>query len=90
MSVFVKSKFFAALQHPPYLLSDMASANLYLFVQLKLKGQCVVDSQDIIQTAMRQLKELSKKVFQECFQQLYECQGKSVNAKGEYFDSTVV
>ncbi|GBM24446.1 hypothetical protein AVEN_41094-1 [Araneus ventricosus] len=39
---------------------------------MKLKGHRFVDSDEVIENAMKQLKDLSKNEFQECFEQLYE------------------
>lgn len=51
----------------------MASVDFFLFPQLKMGiKRSFVDSDDIIQNAMRQLQELTK-WFSEDFQQLYKC-----------------
>jgi len=60
------------LEHPPY-FPELATANFYLFPQLKsaLNGRCFRDATDIINTAMEELKRLTQNGFQECFQHLY-------------------
>ncbi|GBM43472.1 hypothetical protein AVEN_9433-1 [Araneus ventricosus] len=60
--------------HSGTLSPDLASTNFYLFPQLKmkLKGHRFVDSDEVIENATKQLKDLSKNGFQECFEQLYE------------------
>ncbi|GBO13735.1 hypothetical protein AVEN_14207-1 [Araneus ventricosus] len=74
------------LEHPLY-SPDLAPADFYLFprLKMKLKGHCFVDSDEVIENAMKQLKDLSKNGFQECFEQLYECWKKYVDAGGKYF-----
>ncbi|GBM54149.1 hypothetical protein AVEN_67258-1 [Araneus ventricosus] len=75
------------LEHPPY-SSDLAPADFYLFprLKMKLKGNGFVDSDEVIKNATKQLKDLSKNGFQECFEQLYERWKKCVNAGGKYFE----
>ena len=53
--------------------SDLAQADFYLLPRLKstLKGQHFCDTTDIIKNGTEQLKRLSQKGFQECFQHLY-------------------
>ncbi|GBN44190.1 hypothetical protein AVEN_32140-1, partial [Araneus ventricosus] len=74
------------LEHPPY-SPDLALADFYLFprLKMKLKGHRFVDSDEVIENAMKQLKDLSKNRFQECFQQLYERWKKCVDAEEKYF-----
>ncbi|GBN17986.1 hypothetical protein AVEN_188979-1 [Araneus ventricosus] len=45
-----------------------------------------VDSDEAIKNAMKQLKDLSKNGFQECFEQLYESWKKCVDVRGNYFE----
>ncbi|GBM67788.1 hypothetical protein AVEN_107343-1 [Araneus ventricosus] len=52
---------------------------------MKLKGHRVVDSDEVIQNATKQLKDLSKNGFQKCFEQIYERWKKCVGAGGKYF-----
>ncbi|GBM26742.1 hypothetical protein AVEN_175895-1 [Araneus ventricosus] len=61
------------MEHPPY-SPDLAPADFYLFLRLKmkLKGHRFVDSDEVIENAMKHLKDLSKNGCQECFDQLYE------------------
>ncbi|GBM66277.1 hypothetical protein AVEN_235780-1 [Araneus ventricosus] len=58
------------LEHPPY-SPDPAPAEFYLFPRLKmeLKGHRFVDSDEVIENATKQLKDLSKNEFQECCEQ---------------------
>ncbi|GBO01766.1 hypothetical protein AVEN_228263-1 [Araneus ventricosus] len=58
------------LVHPPY-SSDLEPADFYLFpwLKMKLKGHRFVDSDEVIENATKQLKDLSKNGFQECFEQ---------------------
>ncbi|GBO41267.1 hypothetical protein AVEN_216919-1, partial [Araneus ventricosus] len=50
------------LEHPPY-SPDLAPTDFYLFPRLimKLKGRRFVDSDEVIENATKQLKDLSKK-----------------------------
>ncbi|GBN95730.1 hypothetical protein AVEN_220804-1 [Araneus ventricosus] len=50
------------LEHPPY-SPDLAPADSYLFprLKMKLKGHRFVDSDEVIENATKQLKDLSKK-----------------------------
>ncbi|GBL94102.1 hypothetical protein AVEN_185057-1 [Araneus ventricosus] len=75
------------LEHPPY-SSDLAPADIYLFPRLKrkLKGHRFVDSDEVMENATRQLKDLSKNGFLECFEQLYELWKKCMDAGGKYFE----
>ncbi|GBO07502.1 Mariner Mos1 transposase [Araneus ventricosus] len=75
------------LEHPPY-SPDLAPADFYLFpwMEMKLKEHRFVDSDDVIENATKQLKDLSKNGFHECFQQLYERWKKRVDAGGKYFE----
>ncbi|GBN05375.1 hypothetical protein AVEN_142317-1, partial [Araneus ventricosus] len=75
------------LEHPPY-SPDLAPADFYLFprLKMKLKGHRFVDSDEVIENAIKQLKVLSKNGFQECFEQLYERWKNCVDAGGKYFE----
>ncbi|GBN93837.1 hypothetical protein AVEN_38499-1 [Araneus ventricosus] len=75
------------LEHPPY-SPDLAPADFYLFprLKMKLKGHRFGDSDEVIENATKQLKELSKNGFLECFEQLYERWKKCVDAGGKYFE----
>ncbi|GBM08018.1 Histone-lysine N-methyltransferase SETMAR [Araneus ventricosus] len=75
------------LEHPPY-STDLAPADFYPFPRLKkkLKGHRSVHSDEVIENATKQLKDLSKNGFQECFEQLYERWKKCVDAGGKYFE----
>ncbi|GBN84258.1 hypothetical protein AVEN_254239-1 [Araneus ventricosus] len=72
------------LEHPPY-SPDLAPADFYMFPRLKMrwKGHRFVDSDEVIENATKQLKDLSKNEFQECFEQLYEHWKKCVDAGGK-------
>ncbi|GBN03939.1 hypothetical protein AVEN_215441-1 [Araneus ventricosus] len=61
------------LEHPPY-SHDLAPSDFYVFPRLKMKleGHRFVDLDEVIENAMKQLKDLSKNGFQDCFEQLYE------------------
>jgi hypothetical protein len=60
------------LEHPPPYSFDLASANFYLFPQLKsaLKGQQVCDATDFIKNVTEYLKKVSQSGFQEGFRHL--------------------
>ncbi|GBL63387.1 hypothetical protein AVEN_125751-1 [Araneus ventricosus] len=75
------------LEHPPY-SPDLVPADFYLFPRLKMKlmGHRFVDSNEVIENATKQLKDLSKNGFLECFEQLYERWKKCVDAAGKYFE----
>ncbi|GBM57349.1 hypothetical protein AVEN_34442-1 [Araneus ventricosus] len=75
------------LEYPPY-SPDLAPVDFHLFprLKMKLKGHRFVDSDEVIENAMKQLKDLSKNGFQECFEQLYERWKKCVGAGGKYFE----
>ncbi|GBM11296.1 hypothetical protein AVEN_13542-1 [Araneus ventricosus] len=75
------------LEHPPY-SPDLAPADFYLFprLKMKLKGHRFVDSDEVIENAKKQLKDLSKNGFQECFEQLHERWEKCVDAGGKNFE----
>ncbi|GBM53367.1 hypothetical protein AVEN_81921-1 [Araneus ventricosus] len=75
------------LEQPPY-SPDLAPADFYLFprLKMKLKGHRFVDSDEVSENATKQLKDLSKNGFQECFEQLYERWKKCVGAGGKYFE----
>ncbi|GBO00561.1 hypothetical protein AVEN_165514-1 [Araneus ventricosus] len=75
------------MEHPPY-SPDLAPVDFYLFprLQMKLKGHRFVDSDEVFENAMKQLKDFSKNGFQECFEQLYERWEKCVDAGGKYFE----
>ncbi|GBM51071.1 Histone-lysine N-methyltransferase SETMAR [Araneus ventricosus] len=75
------------LEHPPY-SPDLAPADFYVFprLKIKLKGHRFVDSDEVTENATKQLKDLSKNGFQECFEQLYERWKKCVDAGGKYFE----
>ncbi|GBM54357.1 hypothetical protein AVEN_171083-1 [Araneus ventricosus] len=77
----------ATLEHLPY-SPDLAPSDFYLFPQLKmkLKGHRFVDSDEVIENVMKQLKDFSKNGFQECFEQLYKRWKKCVDAGGKYFE----
>ncbi|GBM83745.1 hypothetical protein AVEN_189708-1 [Araneus ventricosus] len=70
------------LEHPSY-SPDLAPAEFYPFprLKMKLKGHRFVDSDEVIENAMKQLKDVSKNGFQECFEQLYERWKKCVERK---------
>ncbi|GBM01693.1 hypothetical protein AVEN_99734-1 [Araneus ventricosus] len=72
------------LEHPPY-SPGLAPAYFYLFprLKMKLKGHRFVDSKEVIENATKQLKDLSKNGFQECFEQSYERWKKCVVAGGK-------
>ncbi|GBL53542.1 hypothetical protein AVEN_213485-1 [Araneus ventricosus] len=75
------------LEYPPY-SPDLAPAEFYLFprLKMKLKGRRFVDSDEVIENETKQLKDLSKNGFLECFEQLYERWKKCVDAGGKYFE----
>ncbi|GBM36126.1 hypothetical protein AVEN_179119-1 [Araneus ventricosus] len=75
------------LEHHPY-SPDLAPAEFYLFprLKMKLKGHSFVDSDEVIENAKKQLKDLSKNGFQECFEQLYERWKNCVDAGRKYFE----
>ncbi|GBL98606.1 hypothetical protein AVEN_19672-1 [Araneus ventricosus] len=75
------------LVRPPY-SPYLAPAYFYLFprLKMKLKGHRFVDSDEVIENTTKQLKDLSKNGFQECFEQLYERWKKCVDAGGKYFE----
>jgi hypothetical protein len=75
------------LEHPPY-FSDLAAANFYLFFRPKsaLKGRRDCDATDIITNATEELKRLSERGLQECFQHLYGRWQKCVVAQGNHFE----
>jgi hypothetical protein len=64
----------------------LASANFHLFPRLKLtlKGWCFCNVIDIINNATEQLKRITKKSFQGCFQHLYSRWPKTIVAQGGY------
>ena len=70
---------------------DLASADFYLFSQLKstLKVRHFSDATDIFRNATDKLNRISQNWFQECFQRLYNCRQKSIDVKGEYFEGNV-
>ncbi|GBN24887.1 hypothetical protein AVEN_251759-1 [Araneus ventricosus] len=72
----------------PSLSPDLGPADLYMFARLKmkLKGHRFVDSDEMIENATKQLKDLSKNGFQECFEQIYERWKKCMDAGGKYFE----
>ncbi|GBL68228.1 hypothetical protein AVEN_39529-1, partial [Araneus ventricosus] len=53
---------------------------------MKLKEHRFVDSDKVIESATKQLKDLSKNGFQECFEQFHERWKKCVDAGGKYFE----
>ncbi|GBO02642.1 hypothetical protein AVEN_231878-1 [Araneus ventricosus] len=71
-SLIVKKYLVTTLQHPPY-SPDLAPADFYISprLKIKLKGHRFVDSDEVIENATNQLKDLSKNGFRECFEQLY-------------------
>ena len=75
------------LEHPPYSF-DLALADSYLFprMKIKLKGHRFTDLDDVIKNLTKQLKDLSKTAFRECFEQLYERWKKCVAARGKHFE----
>jgi len=75
------------LEHPPY-LSDLATADFYLFSGLKsaMKGQCFCDANDIIKNATEELKRFSQNGFQECFQHFYSRWQNCTVAQGDYLE----
>ncbi|GBN26218.1 hypothetical protein AVEN_166631-1 [Araneus ventricosus] len=60
--------------------------NLFPRLKMKLKGHRFADSDEVIENATKQLKDLSKNGFQKCFEQLYERCKKCVDAGGKYFE----
>ncbi|GBO20057.1 Mariner Mos1 transposase [Araneus ventricosus] len=75
------------LEHPVY-SPDLEPAEFYLFprLKMKLKGHRFMDSDEVIENATKQLKDLSKNGFQGCFEQLYERWKNCVDAGGKYFE----
>jgi transposase len=61
-----------SLERPPY-FPELAAADFYLFFQLKstLKGRRFCNATGIIKNATEELKRLSKRGLQECFQHFY-------------------
>jgi hypothetical protein len=72
----------ATLEHPLY--SPVCS----LFLPA-LMGRRFCDATDVIKNATEELKRLSRKYFQKCFQQLYSRQQKCVAAQGDYFEGNI-
>ncbi|GBO18447.1 hypothetical protein AVEN_118233-1 [Araneus ventricosus] len=72
----------------PSLFSRPSTSGFLLFprLKMKLKGHRFVDSDEVIENTMKQLKDLSKNGFQECFEQLYERWKKCVDAGGKCFE----
>jgi len=79
------------LIHPPH-SPDLAPTDFYLFPRLKsaLKGRYFCDATDIIKNVTKELKRLSKKSFQECFQQFYSHWQKFIDAQGDYIEENIV
>ncbi|GBN54598.1 hypothetical protein AVEN_41701-1 [Araneus ventricosus] len=77
----------STLEYPPY-SPDIAPTDFYLFprLKMKLKEHRFVDSDEVIENATKELKNLSKNGFQECFEQLYERWKKCVDGGGKYFE----
>ncbi|GBL87788.1 Histone-lysine N-methyltransferase SETMAR [Araneus ventricosus] len=76
------------VEHLPY-SPDLVPVDFYLFprLKMKLKGhRFVIDLDEVIENATKQLKDLSKNGFQEYFEQLYERWKKCVDAGGKYFE----
>jgi hypothetical protein len=80
----------AIVEHPPF-SPDLASAAFYPFPRLKSawKGRRFSDATDITKNATEELKRLSHKGAQECFQHLYSRWQNCVVAQGDCFEGNV-
>jgi len=60
------------MEHPPY-FPELAAVDFYLFFRLKstLKERRFCNATGIIKNATEELKRLSERGLQECFQHLY-------------------
>jgi len=69
----------------------VAAVDFCLFPRLTsaFKGRCFCDGTDVIKNVMEELKRLSQRGFQECFQHLYSRWQKCIIAQGEYFEGNV-
>ena len=87
---FLSKKNVTTLERPPY-SPDLAAADLYLFLRLKLAlmRRRFCDSTDIIKNATEELKRLSQNCFQECFQHLYSGWPNCIFAQGYYLEGNL-
>jgi len=78
------------LELPPY-SPDLAAADFYLFLRLKsaLKGRRFCVASDVIKNVTEELKRLSERGLQECFQHLYGLWQNCVVAQGNDFEVNV-
>jgi transposase len=67
---------------------DMAPCDFWLFPKLKrpLKGSRFDSREDIMRNVTKELRNLSKEAFQECFRQWKECWAKCVESQRAYFE----
>jgi histone-lysine N-methyltransferase SETMAR len=74
------------LSHPPY-SPDLAPCDFFFFLGLKEKlHDYQFESAEEIVTATRDsVWDLPAKIFQQCFQQLYQCWQACIAAHGDYF-----
>jgi hypothetical protein len=82
---FIAKNGVTALEHTSY-SPDLASADFYLFPQLKsaLKGQNFCDATDVIKNATEELKRLLQISFQERFQHLCRCLPEVYSCREDY------
>jgi histone-lysine N-methyltransferase SETMAR len=74
------------LPHPPY-STDLAQSNFFFFPCLKekLRGHQFQSAKEIITATREAVQDLPTNVFQQCFQQLYQCWKTCIAANGDYF-----
>ena len=87
---FVAKNEVTTLEHPPQ-SPDLAAADFYILSRLKvaLRVWNFCGATYIIKNATDELKRLSQKSFQECFQHLYSRCQKFTVAQGDYFEENV-
>jgi hypothetical protein len=75
------------LPHPPY-LPDFAPCDLFFFPRLKVKlcGHQFQSAKEIVTATREAMPDLPANIFQQCFQQLYQCWQTCIVANGNYFE----
>ena len=72
--------------HPPY-SPDLAPADFFLFPKLKttLKGRRFQTIEEIQENAIRELRAITERAFQEAFQQWKKRWEQCIASRGDYF-----
>jgi histone-lysine N-methyltransferase SETMAR len=75
------------LSHPPYSL-DLAPCNIFFFpcLKVKLRGRRFQSADKIITATREAVRDLPADIFQQCFQQLYQCWQNCIAANDDYFE----